>query len=72
MARNLNHDPLKLGWGDKSIIVGVKVSESLSNSFSPETFQKLGELLKADDMVASPFTQVKSDPIALEIEGCTR
>lgn len=38
MARNLNHDPLKLGGGDKSIIVGIKVSECLSDTFSPEPF----------------------------------
>jgi hypothetical protein len=56
MSSNLHHDLLELGWSDKPIVVCVKVPESLTDPFAPETFEELGEFLESDDMVTPPLT----------------
>lgn len=73
MSSNLHHDLLKFGRGDESIVICIKVSEGLSDSFSPEPFEELGEFLETDNVVTTPFTQVQLDPIAVVVEGyCQR
>jgi hypothetical protein len=68
VSSDFHHDLLKLGWSDEPIVVGIKVSECLSNSFSPEPFEELGEFLETDNMVTASFTQVQLDPIAIIVE----
>jgi len=69
MTSNLYHDLLEFRRGDESIIIGIKVSEGLSDSFASETFEELGEFLETDNVVTTPFTQVQLDPIAVVVEG---
>ena len=69
MPSDLDHDLLEFRRGDESIIIGIKVSEGLSDSFSSETFEELGEFLETDNMVTTPFTQVQLDPIAVVVKG---
>jgi len=69
VSSDLHHDLLEFGRGDESIVIGIKVSEGLSHSFSPETFEELGEFLETDNMVPTPFTQVQLDPIAVVVKG---
>jgi len=60
---------LKFRRGDESIVIGIKISEGLSDSFSPEALEELGEFLETDNVVTTPFTQVQLDPIAVVVEG---
>lgn len=69
MSSDLDHDLLEFRRGDESIVIGIKVSEGLSDSFSPETFEELGEFLEPDNMVTTPLTQVQFDPVAVVVEG---
>lgn len=69
VTRNLDHDLLKFRRSNKPIIVGIKVSECLSDSFSPEALEELGEFLETDDMVPTSFTEVQLDPVAIVVEG---
>jgi len=56
MSRNLHHDLLEFGRGDEPIVIRIKVPESLTDPFAPETFEELGEFLKSDNMVTPPLT----------------
>jgi hypothetical protein len=56
VSSDLDHDLLEFGRSNKPIIVGIKVPECLTDSFSSEPFEKLGEFLESDDMVTAPFT----------------
>ena len=56
MSSDLDHDLLKFGWSDESIVIGIKVPESLTDPFAPEAFEELGEFLESDNMVSSPLT----------------
>lgn len=56
MSSDLDHDLLEFGWSDKPIVIGIKVPESLTDSFAPEAFEELGEFLESDNMVSSPLT----------------
>jgi hypothetical protein len=56
MPSNFHHDLLELGRCDEPIIIGIKVPESLTDPFAPETFEELGEFLESDNMVPSPLT----------------
>lgn len=58
MTGDLDHDPLELGRSDKSIIVRIEISECLTDTFSPETLEELGEFLETDNMVTTAFTKV--------------
>lgn len=68
MPSDLDHDLLKFRRGDESIVIGIKVSEGLSDSFSPETFEELGEFLETDNMVTASLPQVQFDPVAVVVE----
>ena len=69
VSSNLHHDLLEFRRGDESIVIGIKVSEGLSHSFSPETFEELGEFLETDNMVTASLPQVQFDPVAVVVEG---
>ena len=68
VTRDFNHDLLKLEGRDESVVVGIKVPEGLSDTFSPKALEKLGKFLEADDMVAPAFTQVQPNPVAVKVE----
>jgi hypothetical protein len=68
VSSDLHHDLLELGGSNEPIIVGIKVSEGLSNSFSPEPFEELGEFLETNNMVTASFTKVQLDPVTVVVE----
>lgn len=70
MACHLDHDLLKLGGRNKTIMVGIKVSECLSDTLSPEPLEQLCKLLKADNVVAPALAEVQLDPVAVKVERC--
>jgi hypothetical protein len=69
VTRNLDHDLLKFRRSNKPIIVSIKVPEGLSDSFSPEALEELGEFLEPDNVVSASFTKVQLDPVAIVVEG---
>jgi hypothetical protein len=56
MSSNFHHDLLEFGRCDESIVIRIKVPESLTDPFAPETFEELGEFLESDNMVPSSLT----------------
>jgi len=56
MSSNFHHDLLEFGRSDEPIVIRIKVPESLTDPFAPESFEKLGEFLKSDDMVTPSLT----------------
>lgn len=70
MSRDLHDNFLKLIRLDVSICIGIKVSERLTESFTLQALDELGEFRVSQNVgsTATSFPKVELDPIAIKVE----